>query len=254
MTTHQQSTIDQFTRQAVHFSQMPGHNDEESLGLLIAAAGLSEGDTVLDVACGSGIVACAFAEIAAHVTGIDITPAMLEQAASLAATRDLKNLSWHQGDIETLPFPDDSFSVVLSRYAFHHFLHPHRVLFEMVRVCHSGGRILVVDAVLPDDQVEAYNQFEKLLDPSHSSALTFTELNRLVKDAGLKNVELQFYRMEMELEQQLATSFPNPGDDKKVRDLVRGDIGIDRLGIGAHLRGEKIHYTYPVTVLVGVKS
>src|SRR5262252_3288143 len=111
MNTHQELIIDQFTRQAEPFSQSQGHTNEESLRLLIELAELSGDDTVLDVACGTGMVACAFAAIVQRVTGIDITPAMLEQADLLAQRRGLTNLSWRQGDIETLPFPDNNFSV-----------------------------------------------------------------------------------------------------------------------------------------------
>lgn len=253
MTTYQESIIGQFTRQAVHFSQMPGHNHEESLRLLMNMSGVSGQDTVLDVACGSGIVACAFATVASHVTGIDLTPAMLEQAQALAEQRGLTNLSWRQGDIETLPFPDDSFSLVLSRYAFHHFLQPERVLSEMVRVCRPRGRILIADGTPAADRADAYNHFEKLIDPSHTRALTLEEFQRLVSNAKLQNVRLAFYKMEMQLEQQLATSFPKPGDDEKIRQLFREDIGVDRLGVGAHWRGDKIYYAYPITVLVAEK-
>lgn len=254
MNPHQQITIDQFTRQAAPFSQSSGHTNEESLRLLIELAKLSSGDTVLDVACGTGMVACAFAAIASHVVGIDITPAMLAQAQLLAQQRGLANLSWYQGDIEMLPFPDGRFSVVLSRYAFHHFLNPRAVLSEMVRVCRPGGQIVIADAVLPPEKIAAYNHFEKLFDPSHHYALTLEEFLRLVNDVGLQNVSLASYRMEMELERQLAASFPNPGDDEKLRQLVREDIGVDRLGIGAHWRGDEIHYAYPVTVIVAEKA
>src|SRR5262245_19270119 len=104
MTTHQESVLDQFTRQAAHYLELPGHNDEESLRLLMEMARVATQDTVLDVACGSGIVACAFAAAAHHVTGIDLTPAMLDQARTLAEGRGLTNLTWRQGDIEMLPF------------------------------------------------------------------------------------------------------------------------------------------------------
>jgi ubiquinone/menaquinone biosynthesis C-methylase UbiE len=254
MGTHQEITIEQFTRQAVPFSQSQGHTHEASLRLLIDLVKLSNQDTVLDVACGTGIVACAFAAIAHHVTGIDLTPAMLEQAQKLAQQLGLTNLSWHQGDIEKLPFPDDCFSIVLSRYAFHHFLHPEIVLSEMVRVCHPGGQILIVDACLPPDKIDAYNQFEKLFDPSHHRALTVEEFQQLIDTANLQNLQLVSYKMEMELERQLTASFPNPGDDEKLRKLFRDDIGCDRLGVGVHLKGDEIHYAYPVTVFLAEKS
>jgi ubiquinone/menaquinone biosynthesis C-methylase UbiE len=253
MNEHQRITIDQFTRQAAPFSQSSGHSNEESLRLLVELAELSGEDTVLDVACGTGMVACAFAEIARQVSGIDLTSAMLEQAKLLAQQRNLSNLAWYQGEIEVLPFSDNSFSVVLSRYAFHHFLNPGSVIREMSRVCNPGGKIMIIDAILPPEKIDAYNRFEKLFDPSHNRALTMEEMQSLVENAGLQDVSLAFYKMEMELESQLAASFPNPGDEERIQRLVRDDIGIDRLGIGAHVRGDEIHYAYPVTVIVAKK-
>ena len=73
---HRRLILDQFTRQAVPFSQMRDHSPE----LILAAAAVRPDDTVLDVACGPGLMGCAFAEVARHVTGIDLTPAMIERA------------------------------------------------------------------------------------------------------------------------------------------------------------------------------
>jgi ubiquinone/menaquinone biosynthesis C-methylase UbiE len=254
MNEHQIITIDQFTRQAVPFSRSQGHSNEESLHLLLELGEISGEDTVLDVACGTGMVACAFAATARNACGMDLTHAMLEQAKLLAQKNDLSNLSWYQGDIETLPFADNSFSVAVCRYAFHHFLNPGSVIAEMSRVCHPGGKIMIIDAILPPEKIDAYNHFEKLFDPSHHHALTMEELQGLLKNAGLRDLRLAFYKMEMELERQLAASFPNPGDDERLRRLLRADIGIDRIGVGAHLRDGEIHYAYPVTVVIAQKA
>lgn len=112
--------IDQFSRQAVLFPRVPDQTNEESLQLLFEMAEASAEDTVLDVACGPGIVAGAFAPIVQQMTGINIPPAMLEQAQLLAHQKGLRNVSLHQGEGEKLPFNEDSFSIVLSPYAFHH--------------------------------------------------------------------------------------------------------------------------------------
>lgn len=253
MSSHRELTIEQFTRQAAPFAQSKGHTDDGSLRLLIEMAELSADETVLDVACGTGIVACAFARTARRVTGVDLTPAMLEQARLLAAQLGLTNLSWREGDIETLPFPDASFTVVLSRYAFHHFLNPGVVLAEMKRVCQPGGRILIVDAFISPEVSEAFNGFEKLFDPSHNRALNFDEMLKLMKDEGLQKIRAAHYEMEMELESHLAASFPNQGDEEKLRGIFRADIGVNRLGVGAHWRNDKIHYAYPVTVFAAKK-
>src|SRR5512140_2584740 len=134
---HQRLILDQFTRQAVAFSQMPNHSPE----LLLAASEVGPDDVVLDVACGPGLMACAFAKVARHVTGIDLTPAMIEQAKVMQQADGLTNLTWHVGDVERLPFAAGAVSLVFTRYSFHHSLDPKAVLAEMVRVCSHGGRV-----------------------------------------------------------------------------------------------------------------
>ena len=131
--------LDQFTRQAVPFAEMPAHSNEESVRLLVGMAQVGPGDTVLDVACGPGLVACPLAEIARHVTGIDLTPAMIEQAQVRQRARGLRNLTWLVGDTVPLPFPDAAFSVVVTRYSFHHFLDPQGVLAEATHGPAAGG-------------------------------------------------------------------------------------------------------------------
>src|SRR5258705_8264731 len=106
MTTHKDSTLDHFTRQAVPFSTAPSIKDEAALKLLVEFAGAGPDDTVLDVACGPGLVVCAFAKVVRHVTGIDITPAMLDRARVHAAERGVSNVTWRQGDVLPLPWPD----------------------------------------------------------------------------------------------------------------------------------------------------
>lgn len=249
--SHNEAIIDQFTRQAVPFSQR--HHQEDLLGLMLRLSRVSADDTVLDVACGPGIVACAFAAIARHVTGLDITPAMLDRARALQQERGLRNLDWKCEDVTALPFADGSFSIVVTRYSFHHFLAPAEVLAEMVRVCRPDGRILVVDVSPVAAKISAYDRFEKLRDPSHVHALSPEGLLGLIADAGLTSVEAATYRLEMELEQHLAASFPNPGDADRIRQLFRDDLGRDLLGVGAHLRGSEIHFAYPTTAIVATK-
>src|SRR5499433_3262429 len=98
-TTHQQSILDQFTRQAIPFSTAPSIKDEIALKLLIEASGAGPEDTVLDVACGGGIVVCGFARVVGHATGIDLTPAMIERARQLQREKGLTNVTWKLGDV-----------------------------------------------------------------------------------------------------------------------------------------------------------
>ena len=79
------------------------------LGRIVEMAQPSLEDTVLDVACGPGLLACAFARAARRVSGIDLTPKMLEQAKELQQKQGLENLSWQEGDVQALPYRDATF-------------------------------------------------------------------------------------------------------------------------------------------------
>ncbi|WP_422924816.1 class I SAM-dependent methyltransferase [Singulisphaera sp. PoT] len=252
--TQRRLILEQFTRQAVPFKEFPAHSNESSLEHVLRASAVQPTDAVLDVACGPGLVATAFAKFAQHVTGIDLTPAMIEQARELQASRGLTNVDWRVGDVTALPFEDAAFDLVFTRYSFHHMLEPRRVLDEMVRVGKPGGRVVVVDVYSRDpEQGEAYDRVETLRDPSHVRALGLGEFADLFRDAGLVDVEVGFYGLEVVLEDLLAGCFPNPGDDDKVRQIFADDIGHDRLGVGAYRKDGQIRFSFPIVVLVGRK-
>jgi len=246
--------VDQFTKQAVPFREFPAHSSESSVEHVLRASEVKPTDTVLDVACGPGLVSCAFAKVARHVTGIDLTPAMIEQAEGLQKSNRLTNLAWRVGDVSALPYEDSLFALVFTRYSFHHMLDPRCVLGEMVRVCVPGGRVVVVDVYTSSrEQAEAYDRVEKLRDPSHVRALGLEELTTLFQESGLLEVRTDFYGLEVGLEDLLAGCFPEPGDDDRVRRIFADDIGHDRLGVGAFLKDGQIRFTFPVVVLVGRK-
>ena len=246
--------VEQFTKQAVPFSQMPHHNDEDTNQLVIQTAGIGVDDTVLDVACGPGLITCAVAGVARHVTGIDITPAMIDEARKRQQSMGLTNMAWKIGDVLPLPFPGSSFSAVITRYSFHHFLDQEAVLTEMVRVCQPGGRVAVVDVFMSTtEQSEAYNRMEKLRDPSHTRALLLAELTGMFHDAGLREMKTAFYKLDVELEKLLTASCTKPDDANAVRKIFEDDLRVDRLGVGANRQDDGIHFAFPIVVVAGLK-
>ena len=205
---------------------------------------------MLDVACGPGLVVAAFARVVRHATGIDITPAMLERARAHAAQLGLTNVSWRQGDALPLPWPDASFSIVTSRFAFHHFLDPLAVLREMTRVATPGGRVVVVDSTPEARRADAFNRMERLRDPSHVRSLPVDEHRELYAAVGLPEPRVTSYRLEGELEALIGRSFPRPGDDEKIREIFRAALADDALDIQPRLENGQIRYGFPVSVLV----
>ena len=248
---HNKNIITQFTQQAIPFTKLPGHLD--AIKMLIKRSNVSSSDNVLDVACGPGLVACEFAKRANKVTGIDITQKMIEQARLQQDKLGLSNIEWNIGTAYPLPYSSDSFSVVITRYSFHHFLTPSKILSEMIRVCKPEGTVLIADAALPKDKIEAYNRLEKLRDPSHTQALSFDKWEELLINSGLKEITRSSYRVEVELESQLEVSFPNLGDKEKIREIFRNDINSDSLGMQTHLKKGKIYFSYPISIFVGYK-
>lgn len=248
---HRQRVLEQFSRQAIPFARLPAHGD--GIALLAEMARIGEIDEVLDVACGPGLVACALAPGARHVTGVDVTPAMLEQARCRQRESGVENVDWRQCEADALPFATGSFSRVLSRYSFHHMLAPVDVLTEMVRVCRPGGWVLLADVAMPEACRDGFDALERLRDASHVRALTQGEFARLFAESGLEDLQCAEYAVTVELEAQLAASFPEAGDAEQIRALVAADVGVDALGIAAERRDGLLYYRYPIWVMVGRK-
>src|SRR5262245_5146257 len=106
----------------------------------VEAAAVSDGDTVLDVACGSGNATIPAAKTGATVTGLDLTPELLEAGKANAAEAGVE-IDWIEGDAEQLPFDDDSFDVVVSVFGCMFAPDHAKTAAEIARVLKPGGRI-----------------------------------------------------------------------------------------------------------------
>jgi SAM-dependent methyltransferase len=254
MGSHNSRILDQFTCQAAPFAAAAAIRNQEALGRIVQWAETGPDDTVLDVACGPGLLACAFAKVAKHATGIDMTPAMLEQARKTQQEQGLKNVSWEQGDVYLLPFPTAQFSIVSSRFVFHHLQDPLAALKEMKRVCKPGGKIVVADMAPQPAKADALNVAEKLRDPSHVRALPVDELRGLFEQAGVGTPQVFGYRMEGELEDLMSRSFPNDGDADRVRKIYAESISDNALDLNTRRDDGKIFYSLPVAVVVAQRS
>jgi ubiquinone/menaquinone biosynthesis C-methylase UbiE len=253
---HDAEILDQFTKQAEPFLQRHENSNEDLLQLMADCADVRRDNTVLDIACGPGIVSCFFARRAAHVTGLDIVPAMLERAQRLQTERQLTNIDWVLGESTALPFADDCFDRAVTRFSFHHYMEPQGAIAEMTRVCKPGGLVLVADVAPRPEAQDRFNQWEILRDPSHTRALTQSELEILGKNAGLHLVWKATFQMKMDLEDLLGSSFPRPGDADKIRSLFDEDLRnqIDSLGVFAWRENSAVKLTYPVAIFAWRKK
>lgn len=107
---------------------------------LVKHARVRASQRVLDVACGTGVVAVTAARLGARVTGLDLTPALIARARENSALAAV-DIEWREGDVEALPFADGSFDVVLSQYGHIFAPRPEIAVAEMLRVLAPGGTI-----------------------------------------------------------------------------------------------------------------
>lgn len=96
---------------------------------------------VLDVACGFGNTAITALRAGAKVTGIDITPELLAQAKEEESISEVSGIDWREGNVESLPFEDESFDVVLSTFGHMFALNQKATANEMQRVLKKGVHI-----------------------------------------------------------------------------------------------------------------
>ena len=113
----------------------------EMAARLVESVGQIADDTVLDVGCGTGNVAVTAARRGARATGLDIVPAMLEEARTNARIAGVEGIDWREGSATALPFADDAFDVTLSCLGHMFAEPPDAAGRELLRVTRSGGPI-----------------------------------------------------------------------------------------------------------------
>jgi ubiquinone/menaquinone biosynthesis C-methylase UbiE len=253
-TSHEQRIQSQFSKQAATFGGVIAHTAQQSLQELVTLAAPKATDDALDVACGPGIVTCALAPAVRSIRGQDVVPAMIQKARARQAERGLANVEWDECDAGDLPYPDDRFDLVVTRFSFHHLRDPLATLREVRRVCRVGGTIVVADVAPLPEASENYDRFETLRDPSHTHALTEPEFDALFAAANLPISRRARHGLPMELEGQIAASFPEPGAADELRRLFEADLGVNALGVDARREHGQIRFTYPVLVLASTKT
>lgn len=195
--------------------------------ILLDAADVGPGDRVLDVACGTGIVArTAVGRVApgGSVTGVDLQPAMLAVAASVEP-----DVEWRQGDVADLPVPNGGYDAAVCQLAFMFFPDPDRALREMRRAVRPGGRVAaLVPAALPDQP--AYRVFVDVA-ARHAGPEARTLLGTYWNCGDLERFVARFTAAGLT---EIGTSTrSNPARFRSVDHFVRTEIGatplVDRL-------------------------
>ncbi len=252
---HKETVRQEFTKQAQAYAMNPLIANPDRLAALVQAVHPKPGARVLDVATGPGYVAAAFAEVDCEVIGLDLTPAPLALAEQMRAARGLTNLRFQLGDAENLPFAEQTFDIVVSRYALHHCENPQDMLSEMARVCNLQGTVVIQDLVVSEFPARAIyqNRFEQLRDTSHTRALPISEFLSLFTACGLEVEQVITSRLTMPLEVWLENAHTSPERAAQVRELIMDDERQDLSGTHPFHQQETISFYQRIATLIACK-
>jgi ubiquinone/menaquinone biosynthesis C-methylase UbiE len=248
--------LDQFEKQAASYAALVITSKDPALPVFLEAVKPLPTHRMLDVGCGTGRFAVSIAPLFGHVTGVDLTPAMLDQARQLQASAKVENMKWQQADVTELPFADGEFDVVTCKAMLHHVASPAAVLAEMRRVCKVGGRVVAADVTPAPEKSAATNAIEILRDPSHAQFISQDELLSIGADLGLTKLAMHFHQTRMPLEPILKTSFPDEGMLDRVRRLYHLDaqVGADTFGFSTKFENGEVYLAYPMTMVIWERS
>jgi len=154
---------------------------------------LTAGETVLDLGCGRGretIETAMKVGSGGAVTGLDITPAMLDQARAAAREAGLETVSFVHGDIENLPFTDCSFDAIISNCVINHARNKQKVYEEIYRCLQPGGRFVISDAVTRDPLPDSVKNDPQAWADCFGGAVTMEEYLNNIRTAGFSNVQI----------------------------------------------------------------
>lgn len=246
----------QFGKTADAFSKFATRDTDEILAERIEFAKPQAGEIALDVACGPGTLVLALAPRVLFARGIDITHAMLVQAAAFRSERGIANACFNEGEAEHLPYADACFDLVTCQFALHHMLRPQSAIREMRRVLKPGGRLLIADTLGPEseDKWELHNSIETRRDPSHVDSLRLTSFLRLFEQTNLLLARQSLKLRPRYFDRWMLRAGIEPSHPpyQEVRDAIEDAIPGDRAGFAARFEnGELVIAHHEAMFLLG---
>jgi len=246
---------EEFKRQADTLSAASVFTDSGVLEQIHAAIKPTKTMNLLDLGCGPGIVTAAMAPHVREVVAYDLTPEMLDKARNRCQEQGLKNVRFELGRAEHLPFEEKSFDAVVTRLTVHHFLDPHQVMNEVVRVTRQNGKVVVPDVVSSENEEEAalHNALETLRDPTHVGMLSPSAMLGLIKSAGLRITSTLTWEMKRDYDEWIRiTNAPERVEPLYAVMVALAKAGI-HAGINLHLDGKKVVFTHRWLLVTGEK-
>ncbi|MCU6718599.1 methyltransferase domain-containing protein [Porcipelethomonas ammoniilytica] len=246
-----------FTEQAKNFeTKSMNFTKQEYLEHMVSCVAPQRSDTVLEVAAGTCICGRSLAPFVERVACLDMTTAMLAVGKAEAAKQGLLNMDFVQGDAEKLPFSDNSFDIVISRLAFHHFPNPKRCFSEMARVLKTGGKLIVIDMEAAEETLRnTEDEIETLRDPSHMHNLSKDEFTEMFRESHLTITTMDCTELPVSLSAWLALTNTPAEISADILKRLENDInGGQSTGFQPYMKNGEIFFNHRWVMITGKKS
>jgi ubiquinone/menaquinone biosynthesis C-methylase UbiE len=243
-----------FGQRAAFYTTSSVHKDKAVLDRVVELAQPKPTDIVLDVATGTGHTAFAFALHVKSVIATDITPEMLVEGGRMKDEGGITNVEFQLGDAHDLPFEDATFDIVTCRRAAHHFVDITQALREMRRVLRPGGRLVIDDRSVPEDDFVdvTMNRLDVLHDRSHVREYRPSEWGYLLQEAGCTIVIIEPYTKHRPL--SAFTEKADPDDVREIASVVTALNEDQRTAMNVVEKEGEIYLNHWFVMAVGVKS
>ena len=175
-----------WAERAANYNNLTWATESDFLKVFLNFCPITRDSHVLDVGTGTGIVARTLGPNVKKVMGIDISPEMI---AAFRKSSNGANLECHECDVQSMPFPSETFDVCTARMVFHHVEDCMVGLGEVLRVLKTGGHLALIEGVPPDHRTrKRYEEIFRLKEKRHT--FSEAELINMFHRAGFGNISL----------------------------------------------------------------
>lgn len=245
-----------FSVQAENFeSPAMSFSKQEYLQETLKAVGANKTDLALEVAAGTCACGRALADQVQHVVCLDLTPAMLAEGKKEAERQGKTNMTFLLGNAMELPFLPDSFDLVISRLAFHHFPDVRRPMQEMARVLKPGGKLVLIDMEAAEEYLrQTEDEIETLRDASHVKNLSREEMLHLFEEEKIEVEQCTSTKIPVSLDAWMQLTKTPQNVQSEIQKRMREELeGGAKTGFSPYQAGGSIRFDQRWLFLLGRK-
>lgn len=226
----------EFTMIGDEYKNLEGYVANADLGLGCGLptefAGIKKGDIVIDLGSGAGndvFIARAIVGDEGKVIGLDFTQEMVDKAKKNNAKLGYKNVEFHHGDIENMPFENNLADVVVSNCVLNLVPDKKNAFSEVYRILKPGAHFCVSDIVIQGEMTQELRKSAEMYAGCVSGAVPQDEYLKIIGESGFKNIEIKKSK-RIDLPEELLSQYLSEPGLKEYKDNLKGIFSITVVG------------------------